>query len=160
MTTMIDWEHDKYVVGLLGSLIVMLAMIFVDTIVGQIVFSYMTLLLIALYVLLGTTSSAQRHSSRPFSVMAGGFIGIAGLGFSLLWYFHLQNPGYIDPVYWFGFPRATAVVIYLIWMPPALFLMFAYPYLFSNYLWNEEQATEFRQAQQTETTTADGGRDE
>lgn len=157
---MIDWEQDKYVVGLLASLLVMLAMIFVDNVIGQVVFSFMTLLIIAFYVLLGTTSSAQRYSSRPFSIVIGGFLIVAGLGFSLLWYFHLQNPAYTDPTYWLGFPRATAIVIYLIWMPPALLLMFAYPYLFSNYIWSEEQAKQFRQTQQTDTATADGGREE
>jgi hypothetical protein len=157
---MIDWKQDKYIVGLLGILLVMFAMIFVGNTIGQVVFSYMTILLIGLYVLIGTTSSARRHTSRPFLLLFSVFVIVTSIGFSLLWYFHLQNPAYTDPVYWLGFPRATAIVIYLIWMPPALLLMFAYPYLFSNYIWNEEQATEFRQAQQTEATAVDGGQEE
>lgn len=157
---MIDWKQDKYIVGLLGILIAMLSMIFVGEALGQVAFSYLTILFIGLYVLIGTTSSARRHTSRPFLLVVGSFVIITSIGFSLLWYFHLQNPSYTDPVYWLGFPRATAMVIYLIWMPPALLLMFAYPYLFSNYIWNEEQATEFRQAQQTEAAAVDGDQKE
>lgn len=157
---MIDWKQDKYVIGLLGVLVALLLMIFVGETVGQVAFSYLTVLFIGLYVLIGTTSSARRHTPRPFLLMVGSFVIITSIGFSLLWYFHLQNPSYIDPVYWLGFPRATAVVIYLVWMPPALLLMFAYPYLFSNYIWNEEQATEFRQAQQTEAAAVDGDQEE
>lgn len=138
----------------------MLSMIFVGEALGQVAFSYLTILFIGLYVLIGTTSSARRHTSRPFLLVVGSFVIITSIGFSLLWYFHLQNPSYTDPVYWLGFPRATAMVIYLIWMPPALLLMFAYPYLFSNYIWNEEQATEFRQAQQTEAAAVDGDQKE
>lgn len=157
---MIDGKQDKYVVGLLGILLVMLVMIFIGDTIGQVVFSYMTILLIGTYIFMGTESSARRYTSRPFVLLFSIFAVVSGIGFSLLWYFHLQNPAYTDPVYWLGFPRATAVVIYLIWMPPALLLMFAYPYLFDNYLWNEEQATEFRQAQQTDATATDGGSDE
>lgn len=157
---MIEEKQDKYVTGLLGILLVMLVMLFIGDTIGQIVFSYMTILLIGVYIIIATESSARRYTSRPFLLLFSVFVVVSGIGFSLLWYFHLQNPAYTDPVYWFGFPRATAVVIYLIWMPPALLLMFAYPYLFDNYLWNEEQATEFRQAQQTDATATDGGTDE
>lgn len=159
MTLNLDVSEDKYVLGSLAALLVMLVAMVVGGSTGQIAFSYAAVAFIALYVLIGTQSSGDRYSDRPFVALAAGLVVILGLAFALLWYFHFQNPTYTDPVYWFGFPRATAIVIYLLWMPPSLYLMFSYPYLFETYIWNEEQAEEFRQMNRASATAAaaDGG---
>lgn len=145
MAITIDVSEDKYVLGSLLILVVMLVTMLTGGTVGQIAFSVGTILFFALYVLLGTQSSAKDHSKTPFLLLAAGLVAILGVAFALLWYFHFQNPSYTDPVYWLGFPRATAVVVYLLWMPPALYMMFSYPYLFERYIWNEEKAEQFRQ---------------
>lgn len=161
MCTNINLETDKYVVGSLAVLIVMLVAMISGGPVGQIAFSGGTILFFALYLLIGTQSSARRHAAKPFVLLTTGLVLLLGIGFALLWYFHFQNPSYTDPTYWFGFPRATAVVIYAIWMPPALYLMFAYPYLFEKYIWNEAQAEEFRQMNtEPAATVADGGEED
>ena len=158
MTANVNVSEDKYVLGSLLILLIMLGTMIVGGTTGEIVFSFATVLFFALYILIGTQSSAQQHSPKPFVGLAAGLVAILGAGFALLWYFHLQNPSYTDPTYWLGFPRATAVVIYLIWMPPALYLMFSYPYLFEKYLWNEEKAEQFREMNtRPAKAVADGG---
>jgi hypothetical protein len=161
MCANLNLETDKYVVGSLAVLVVMLAAMIGGGPIGQVAFSAGTILFFALFLLIGTQSSARRHSPRPFVLLAAGLVLILGIGFALLWHFHFQNPSYTDPTYWFGFPRATAVVIYAIWMPPALYLMFAYPYLFEKYIWNETQAEEFRQMNtKPAAAVADGGEED
>lgn len=163
MATNIRLSDDKYVLASLVALIVMLVAMLVGGQLAQVAFSFASVAFIGLYVLLGTQSSATRHSSRPFLLLVSGLVVILVAAFALLWYFHFQNPSYTDPVYWFGFPRATAVVVYLLWMPPALYLMFSYPYLFETYIWNEEQAAEFRQMNRADAPAAvaeGGGGDE
>lgn len=158
----IEMSEDKYVLGALPVLItLLLAMIFGGAI-GQIVFSIGTVLFFGLYLLMGTHSSEKRHGGRLFQILALGLIIILSIGFTILWYFHFQNPTYTNPIYWLGFPRATAVVIYLLWMPPALYLMFSYPYLFDKYIWSESQAEEFRQMNQGQgnTQNVEGDRQE
>ena len=159
-------SEDKYVLGSLVVLVALLVSMIAGGMVGQIVFSVSTIVFFGLYLLIGTQSSAKRHGSKVFQSLAAGLVLILGVGFALLWYFHFQNPSYTDPVYWFGFPRATAIVVYLLWMPPAIYLMFSYPYLFEKYIWNESQAKEFRRQSQntvekseqtTPTTTTDTG---
>lgn len=157
MNLNVELSNDKYVLGSLVVLLVMLGSMIAGGAIGQIVFSYATVAFIVLYLLVGTQSSADRHSERPFKLLAAGLSTILAIAFALLWYFHFQNPGYTDPTYWFGFPRATAIVVYLLWMPPALYLMFSYPYLFEKYVWNESQAEEFRQMNRVSATVADGG---
>lgn len=135
---------DKYVVAGLVAALGMLAAMYVGGQVGQIAFSASAVAFIGLYVLLGVQSSEQRHDTNVFKLTVAGLWLILGAAFALLWHFHFQNPTYADPTYWLGFPRATAVVVYGLWMPPALYLMFAYPYLFSTYIWDEKQVAEFR----------------
>lgn len=160
MATNVDLSEDKYVLGSLVVLAVMLVAMVTGGTAGQIAFSYGTIAFIGLYVLIGTQSSADRHSSRAFLATVAGLVIVLGIGFALLWYFHFQNPTYENPVYWFGFPRATAIVVYLLWMPPALYLMFSYPYLFERYIWNEDQAAEFRRRNARGVTAAADGRGE
>lgn len=158
MCANVNLDTDKYVLGSLVVLVVMLIAMVTGGSVAQIAFSAGTILFFALYLLIGTQSSARRHSAKPFVALAAGLVLILSVGFALLWYFHFQNPSYTDPTYWFGFPRATAVVVYALWMPPALYLMFAYPYLFETYIWNESQAEEFRQQNaRPAAAVADGG---
>ncbi|MFC7325926.1 hypothetical protein ACFQMF_15265 [Halorubrum rutilum] len=137
-------SEDKYVVGGLLAAVIMLVAMYFGGQVGQIVFSGSAVAFIGLYVLLGVQSSEQRHDTKVFKLMVAGLWLILGVAFALLWHFHFQNPAYTDPTYWLGFPRATAVVVYVLWMPPALYLMFAYPYLFSKYIWDKDQVAEFR----------------
>lgn len=150
---------------MLGSLPVLIALLLAMVfggVIGQIVFSIGAILFFGLYLLIGTHSSEKRHGKGLFQGLAAGLVVILGIGFALLWYFHFQNPTYTDPTYWLGFPRATAVVIYLLWMPPALYLMFSYPYLFDKYIWSESQAEEFRQLNrsQSDTQSVEGDRQE
>lgn len=145
-------SHDKYVILSLVPLTIMLAALFVGGEIAQIAFSYSAVVFIALYVLMGTQSVEQRYQTGTFQLLAGGLVAILGLAFALIWYFHLQDPSYTDPTYWLGFPRATAMVVYLLWMPPALYLMFSYPYLFEKYIWSEEEAERFRQETRISTT--------
>ena len=153
----ISISEDKYVLASLIPLVIMLITIIVGGSIGQIVFSYATVAFIVLYLLIGTQSSADRYSGLPFKLLAAGLTLILSAALALLWFFHFQNPAYADPIYWFGFPRATAIVIYLLWMPPALYLMFSYLYLFEKYIWNESQAEEFRRMNRVSATVADGG---
>lgn len=162
MLQSIQLSHDKYVLLSLLPLTVMLVALFVGGQLAQIAFSYSAVLFIALYVLIGTQSDEQRHQTNSFKLLAAGLVVILGVAFALLWYFHLQDPTYADPTYWLGFPRATAIVVYLLWMPPALYLMFSYPYFFEKYVWNEEQATAFREKSRVtpeDAATASGGDD-
>lgn len=139
-----DLKEDKYVVGGLIAALVMLVAMYLGGRVGQVAFSAGAVAFIGLYVLLGVQSSERRHDTNVFKIMIAGLWLILGVAFGLLWHFHFQNPAYADPTYWLGFPRATAIVVYLLWMPPALYLMFAYPYLFDEYIWDEDQVAEFR----------------
>ncbi len=148
----VNFSHDKYAVASLVPLVVMLVTMFVGGAAAQVAFSYAAITFIALYVLMGTHGTENRFSARPFLALAAGLLAILGIAFALLWYFHFQDPTYADPTYWLGFPRATAVVVYLLWMPPALYLMFSYPYLFDKYLWSEEQAEEFRKMNRVAAT--------
>jgi len=158
MTININVREDKYIIGSLLTLLVILVSMILGGTTGQIVFSFGTIAFFGLYVLIGTQSSAKQHSLKPFVSLVAGLVAILGIGFALLWYFHLQNPGYSDPAYWLGFPRATAVVVYVLWMPPALYLMFAYPYLFETYIWNEKKAQTFREMNAKPTAeVVDGG---
>ncbi len=160
MVLNLELSEDKYVLLSVIPLVVMLGAMFIGGQTGQVAFSYSAIAFIGLYVLIGTQSSARRSTGRPFQLLIAGLLVILGVAFALLWFFHFQNPSYTDPIYWFGFPRATAVVIYLLWMPPALYLMFSYPYLFERYIWSEQQAKEFRQRDRATTVTADGGQTE
>lgn len=144
MALNINLSEDKYVVGGLVAALTMLIAMYFGGRAGQIVFSASAVAFIGLYVLLGAQSSEKRHDTSVFKLMVAGLWVILGAAFGLLWHFHFQNPEYTDPTYWLGFPRATAVVVYLLWMPPALYLMFAYPYLFNKYIWDKEQVAEFR----------------
>jgi len=150
----IDLKRDRIVVAALGVLLVMLAAMFVGGTVGQILFSYTIISFFGLYVLLGVQSTAERNGWRPFLVTVGALVGVLAVVFAALWHFHHLNPAYADPVYWLGFPRATAIVVYALWMPPALLLMFSYPYLFDDYVWSSEQVEEF---EEMERTRADAG---
>ncbi|WP_251331077.1 hypothetical protein [Haloplanus pelagicus] len=141
----IQWQRDKTVIGALVVLVVMLVAMLAGGPTGQILFSYATIAIFGIYILLGVEGTAKRHSYRPFLAVVGVVALILGVGFALLWHFHFANPSYTDPVYWLGFPRATSVLVYVLWMPPALVLMFAYPYLFEKYIWSAEEAEEFRQ---------------
>lgn len=144
MALNLNLTDDKYVVAGLIAALGMLAAMYVGGQVGQIAFSASAVAFIGLYVLLGVQSSEQRHDTNVFKLTVAGLWLILGAAFALLWHFHFQNPTYADPTYWLGFPRATAVVVYGLWMPPALYLMFAYPYLFSAYIWDEKQVADFR----------------
>ena len=139
----IDVENDRLIIATLGILIVMLASMLLGGTTGQILFSYTIVLFFGAYILIGVKSTAERHGWRPFSLTVGALVTILSVVFAALWYFHHLNPSYTDPVYWLGFPRASAVVVYGLWMPPALLLMFAYPYLFSGYIWDSDEAEEF-----------------
>lgn len=145
MALNVDLQEDKYIIAGLVALLVMLVAMYLGGTAGQLLFSYATIAFITLYALFGCQSSADRQSTNVFAATMGGLFLILAAGFTLLWYFHFQNPGYADPAYFLGFPRATAVVMYLLWMPPALYLMFSYPYLFDRYLWDEEQVEYFKQ---------------
>jgi hypothetical protein len=160
MAAGVNISHDKYVIASLVPLVVMLVAMFVGGATAQVAFSYAAIVFIALYVLMGTQGSEERFSAKPFLALAAGLLVILGVGFALLWYYHFQNPAYTDPTYWLGFPRATAVVVYLLWMPPALYLMFSYPYLFEKYIWNEDQAEEFREMNRVSATADAPGGDE
>ena len=162
MPSGIHLSHDKYVLLSLVPLAVMLGAMFVGGRVAQVAFSYSAIVFIALYVLIGTQSDEQRYQTSSFKILAAGLVAIVGVAFALIWFFHFQDPSYSDPTYWLGFPRATAMVVYLLWMPPALYLMFSYPYLFEKYIWNEDQAEEFRQQNRVsarEPAKASGGDD-
>lgn len=148
----IDWDTDKTVVAVLAVLVVMLASMLLGGQTGQILFSYTIVAFFGLYVLVGTEGSARRYSYRPFLALVGILMVMLGAVFAALWYFHFQNPAYTDPVYWLGFPRATAIVVYLLWMPPALYMMFAYPYLFDSYLWSDEEVAEFEEMERSEVS--------
>ncbi|MDR9431665.1 MAG: hypothetical protein RI568_13330 [Natronomonas sp.] len=156
----VNVSQDKYVVASLVPLVVMLVAMFVGGATAQVAFSFAAITFIALYVLIGTHSSEDRFSPRPFVALAAGLLVMLGVAFALLWYYHFQNPAYTDPTYWLGFPRATAIVVYLLWMPPALYLMFSYPYLFDRYIWSEEQAEEFREMNRVTASAEVGGEEE
>ncbi|WP_435065538.1 hypothetical protein [Halobaculum sp. EA56] len=152
-------NNDRIVLGILGVSIVMLVAMFLGGSTGQILFSYTIVVFFGLYVLLGTRPQEQDVDGAPFTKLSAGLVLLLGALFAALWYFHFQNPGYTDPVYWLGFPRATAVLVYGLWMPPALYMMFAYPYLFDQYIWKEEEAVEFQEMERREAPTAAGGDD-
>jgi len=140
----IQWQRDKTVIGTLVVLLVMFGAMLAGGPTGQVVFSYATIALFGLYILLGVEGTAKRYSYKPFLAVIGVLVLVLGVGFALLWNFHFANPSYTDPVYWLGFPRATSVLVYWLWLPPALVLMFAYPYLFEKYIWSAAEAEEFR----------------
>ena len=150
---------DRLMLATLGVLLVMLVAMFTGGTTGQVLFSYTIIVFFGLYLLVGTRGQARDVSTRPFLKLAAGLVGMLAVLFAALWYFHFQNPTYADPTYWLGFPRATAVLVYGIWMPPALYLMFAYPYFFDKYIWDEDEATEFREMERREAPTAAGGDD-
>lgn len=145
----LDFERDRLVVAALGVLVVMLGAMLVGGTVGQILFSYTIISFFGLYILIGVQSTAERNGWRPFLLVVGALVGILAVVFAALWHFHHLDPSYADPVYWLGFPRATAIVIYALWMPPALLLMFAYPYLFEEYIWSSSQVEEFEEMERT-----------
>jgi amino acid transporter len=153
-------EDDRLVVAALVVLVVMLGAMLTGGTVGQILFSYAIIAFFGVYVLLGVKSTAERHSWRPFLAAVGGVVALLAVVFAALWYFHHLNPSYTDPVYWLGFPRATAVVVYGLWMPPALVLMFSYPYLFDDYIWDSEEAEEFAEMERTRAGTGVTGGDD
>jgi hypothetical protein len=146
-------------IAALAVLVVMLGAMLLGGSVGQVLFSYTIIVFFGLYVLIGTNSQADDVSGSPFLKLTGGLVLLLGVIFAALWYFHFQNPGYTDPVYWLGFPRATAVLVYGLWMPPALYMMFAYPYFFDQYIWDNEEAAEFREMERREAPVAAGGDD-
>ena len=152
-------NNDQIVKGALVVLVVMLGAMLLGGSLGQILFSYTIIAFFGLYVLLGTRSQERDADGAPFTKLAGGLVLLLSVMFAALWYFHFQNPSYADPVYWLGFPRATAVLVYGIWMPPALYMMFAYPYFFDQYIWDDEEATEFREMERREAPAAAGGDD-
>jgi len=143
----------------LGILLVMLGAMFLGGPTGQVLFSYTIIAFFGLYVLVGTRGQARNVEERPFLKLSAGLVVMLTVLFAALWYFHFQNPGYTDPVYWLGFPRATAVLVYGIWMPPALYMMVAYPYFFDRYVWDQEEAAEFREMERREAPAATGGDD-
>lgn len=145
--------------AVLGVSILMIAAMFLGGSTGQVLFSYTIIAFFGLYVLLGTRAQEEDARGAPFTKLAAGLVVLLSVLFAALWYFHFQNPGYTDPVYWLGFPRATAVLVYGIWMPPALYMMFAYPYFFDRYIWDEEEAVEFREMERREAPAAAGGDD-
>lgn len=156
----IDLKRDRIVVAALGVLVVMLAAMLTGGTVGQILFSYTIISFFGLYVLLGVQSTAERNGWRPFLVTVGAVVAILAVVFAALWHFHHLNPSYTDPVYWLGFPRATAIVVYALWMPPALVLMFSYPYLFDDYVWSSEQVEEFEDMERTRAGAGVAGGDD
>lgn len=149
-------NSDRVILPALATLVVMLGAMLLGGTVGQVVFSYTIITFFGLYLLLGVQSTAERYEWAPFLTLAGALVGVLAVVFAALWYFHFQNPAYTDPVYWLGFPRATAVVVYALWMPPALLLMFAYPYLFERFIWHEDQAERFEQMERTPSPAATG----
>lgn len=151
--------QDRLMVLVLGVLVVMMAAMLTGGQTGQVLFSYTIIVFFGLYVLVGTRGQASDVDSRPFLKLTGGLVILLGVLFAALWHFHFQNPGYTDPVYWLGLPRATAVLVYGIWMPPALYMMFAYPYLFDRYIWDATEAAEFREMERREAPGATGGDD-
>lgn len=156
----VDLKNDRLVVGALAILLVMLAAMLVGGTVGQILFSYTIVSFFGVYVLLGVKSTAERHGWRPFLVAVGAVVGLLAVVFAVLWYFHHLNPTYTDPVYWLGFPRATAIVVYALWMPPALVLMFAYPYLFDDYIWDNEEVEKFAEMERKRAEAGATGGDD
>ena len=150
---------DRIMIVSLAVLVVMLGAMILGGAIGQVLFSYTIIVFFGLYVLIGTNSQAEEAEGRPFVKLVGGLILLLGALFTGLWHFHFQNPSYTDPVYWLGFPRATAVLVYGLWMPPALYMMFAYPYFFDTYIWDDEEAEEFRQMERREAPAAAGGDD-
>lgn len=150
---------DRLIALALGVLIVMLGAMLTGGQIGQILFSYTIIAFFGLYVLIGTRGQASDVDARPFLKLTGGLVALLGVLFAALWYFHFQNPTYTDPVYWLGLPRATAVLVYGLWMPPALYMMFAYPYLFEEYIWDSSEAAEFREMERREAPGVTGGDD-
>lgn len=140
-------------------LIVMLGAMLMGGQTGQVLFSYAIITFFGLYVLIGTHSQARDENGSPFLKLTSGLVLLLGVVFAALWYFHFQNPTYTNPVYWLGVPRATAVLVYGLWMPPALYMMFAYPYLFNRYIWDDDEAAEFRSMERREAPSAAGGDD-
>lgn len=155
----VNGTNDRLMLATLAVLLVMLVAMFLGGSTGQVLFSYTIITFFGLYLLVGTRGQARDVDARPFLKLAAGLVALLGVLFAVLWYFHFQNPSYTDPIYWFGFPRATAVLVYGLWMPPALYLMFAYPYFFDKYIWDEAEATEFREMERREAPTATGGDD-
>lgn len=153
-------KDDRLVVAALAILLAMLAAMLTGGTVGQILFSYTIIAFFGVYVLLGVESTAEKRGWRPFLVTVGATVGILAAVFAALWYFHHLNPSYTDPVYWLGFPRATAVVVYALWMPPALVLMFSYPYLFDEYIWSSDQAEDFAEMERTRAGSGVAGGDD
>lgn len=156
----IELKNDRLVVGALAVLLVMLGAMLVGGTVGQILFSYTIITFFGVYVLLGVKSTAERHGWRPFLTVVGALVGLLAAVFGALWYFHHLNPTYTDPVYWLGFPRATAIVVYALWMPPALILMFAYPYLFDDYIWDDDEVEKFAEMDRKRTGAGATGGDD
>lgn len=153
-------SSDRLAKGLLVVSLAMLVAMLVGGPSGQVLFSYAIIAFFGLYILIGVSGSAKRHSARPFLYMVAGLLVILGVVFAALWHFHFLNPSYENPVYWLGFPRATAIVVYALWMPPALFLMFAYPYLFDGYIWSSGEAEDFEEMERSEVGPATVGGDE
>lgn len=153
-------SSDRLAKGLLVVSLAMLVAMLVGGPSGQVLFSYAIIAFFGLYVLIGVSGSAKRHSARPFLYTVAGLVVILGVVFAALWHFHFLNPSYENPVYWLGFPRATAIVVYALWMPPALFLMFAYPYLFDGYIWSSGEAEDFEEMERSEVGPATIGGDE
>ena len=135
----------RIVLAALVTLVVMMGSMLLGGTVGQLLFSYTIIAFFGLYFLLGVQSTADHTEWAPFVKVAGSLVVVLSVVFAALWFFHFQNPTYTDPVYWLGFPRATAVVVYGLWMPPAILMMFAYPYLFDRFIWKDEQAERFEQ---------------
>ena len=151
---------DDRIIGIaLAVLVVMLGAMLLGGPTGQVLFSYTIIVFFGLYVLIGTNSQAAEANGSPFVKLVGGLVLLLGVVFAALWYFHFQNPEYTDPTYWFGFPRATAVLVYGLWMPPALYMMFSYPYFFDTYIWDDGEAAEFREMERREAPTVAGGDD-
>lgn len=149
-------NSNGVILAALATLTVMLGAMLLGGTVGQVVFSYTIITFFGLYLLLGVQSTAERYEWAPFLKLAGALVGLLAVIFAALWFFHFQNPTYTDPVYWLGFPRATAIVVYGLWMPPALLVMFAYPYLFERFIWHEDQAEKFEQMERTPTSAVAG----
>ncbi|UPV98959.1 hypothetical protein M0R88_10510 [Halorussus gelatinilyticus] len=156
----LELESDRLVIAALATLLVMLGAMMLGGSLGQILFSYTIIAFFGMYVLLGVKSTAERHGWRPFLITVVTVVGILAVVFSALWHFHHLNPTYTDPVYWLGFPRATAIVVYALWMPPALVLMFAYPYLFDDYIWDSKEIEKFDEMERTRATASATGGDD
>jgi len=75
----VNFSDDKYVLGSLIPLVVMLVTMIVGGSIGQIVFSYATVAFIGLYLLIGTQSSADRYSAQPFKLLTVGLAFILTL---------------------------------------------------------------------------------